>query len=106
MQVLNETNFEKEIKKNKFIAIDFFAEWCGPCRYLAPIFEGLEKDFEGRMKLAKIDTEMSPALAEEFEVRSIPCIIVFKEGHEEQRIVGMMEASELKARLNDVLKRK
>lgn len=106
MQVLNETNFEKEIEKNKYIAIDFFAEWCGPCKYLAPIFEGLEKDFEGKMKLAKIDTEMSPALAEEFEVRSIPCIIVFKEGHEEQRFVGMMEASELKARLNDVLKRK
>jgi len=90
--VLNLTadSFKTEVLQSNIpVVVDFWAEWCGPCKMLAPIFEEASKSFPGQMKFAKISTEDYPELAEEYEIRGIPCLIVFKKGREIDRIIGL-----------------
>ncbi len=92
MLELNADNFEQEVLKSDIpVVVDFWASWCGPCKMLAPIFEEVSKEFAGRMKFAKLSTEECPELAEKYEVRGIPCMILFEHGKEADRIVGMQQ---------------
>ncbi|MBU0459308.1 MAG: thioredoxin [Nanoarchaeota archaeon] len=98
---LNKDNFEKEVLQSDLpVVVDFWASWCGPCKMLAPIFEETSKEFDGRMKFAKISTEECPEIAEKYNVRGIPCLILFEHGQETDRIVGMQQKEFLVEKLD------
>jgi thioredoxin 1 len=104
MLQITKENFEKEVKQSDIpVILDFFAGWCGPCQMLAPVFEKVSKGYEGKIKFAKVDTEEQPDLASEFEVRSIPCLIVFKDGKESDRIVGFQGEEALKQKVDELI---
>jgi thioredoxin 1 len=86
---LTDENFEQTIQKNKLVLVDFWANWCGPCRALAPTIEELAKENSGKMLIGKLDVDENPAIAERFKVFSIPTMIFFKNGQEAERLVGL-----------------
>ena len=98
MEELNESNF-KEFVKGKAV-VDFWAEWCGPCRMLAPVFEEVSSEVSG-VSFGKVNVDGNSGLALEYSVQGIPCIILFKEGKEVDRIVGVVSKEELKKRVEE-----
>jgi thioredoxin 1 len=86
---VTDSNFNDTIKKNKVVFIDFWASWCGPCRALAPTIEELAQDYNGKALVGKLDVDENPATAERFQVFSIPTMILFKDGKEAERLVGL-----------------
>ena len=86
---VTDANFDETIKKNKVVLIDFWANWCGPCRALAPTIQELAKEYSGKILIGKLDVDENPATAERFQVFSIPTMIVFKNGSETDRLVGL-----------------
>ena len=77
---VTDANFEETIKKNKLVLVDFWANWCGPCRALAPTIVELAKEYTGKVLIGKLDVDENPSTAERFQVFSIPTMIVFKDG--------------------------
>ena len=93
---LNSTNFEKEVlNSEKPVLVDFFADWCGPCKMMAPIVEELATELDGKAKVGKINVDESSDIAVEYNVMSIPTLIIFKNGKEEKRLVGVRDKEEL-----------
>lgn len=98
MSVINLTseNFENEVlKSEKPVLVDFWAEWCGPCRMMAPVVEELEKEMENEVKFAKINIDECPDLAEKYNVMSIPTFKCFKNGTETGTTVGVQGKGDL-----------
>ena len=85
------------------VLVDFWATWCGPCRTLSPILEKLETDYKGRFVLAKVDSDRERELSQAFGVRSIPTLLVLRDGRELDRIVGVQPKPEIARRLTRVL---
>ncbi|MBI5391521.1 thioredoxin [Candidatus Woesearchaeota archaeon] len=90
---------------HNFIANGFVAHNCGPCRLIAPIFEDLSKEYEGKVKFVKLNVDDQPELASQFGVMSIPTLIIFERGQEKERIVGAMNKQALKAKIEEALKK-
>jgi thioredoxin 1 len=87
---INDLNFEGEVLKSSTpFLLDFGAVWCGPCKALNPIVEKLADEFKGKVKVGKLDIDDSPGVASKFGIRSVPTILVFKDGKESGRHVGM-----------------
>jgi len=86
---VTDANFEETIKKNKLVFVDFWANWCGPCRALAPTVVELAKEYSGKILIGKLDVDENPGTAERFQVFSIPTMIIFKNGAEAERLVGL-----------------
>ena len=84
--------FEKELNGGALMLVDFWAEWCGPCRMLGPVIEGLADEYEGRAVIGKVNVDEEPELAVRYGVMSIPTVIFFKDGKEIARKVGVMPA--------------
>ena len=85
---LSAETFENEINSaDKPVLVDFWAEWCGPCKMIAPILEEIADEKEGIIKIAKVDVDSSPELAQKFEIMSIPTLIVFNNGEPAKRLV-------------------
>ena len=92
---INDDNFEKEVlESEKTVLIDFFADWCGPCKMLSPIIEQFAKENE-KVKVVKINVDELPDLAVKYGVRSIPTLVVIKNGEEVNRSVGLIDKSEI-----------
>lgn len=92
---INEDNFEKEVlESEKTVLIDFFADWCGPCKMLSLIIEQFAKENE-KVKVVKINVDELPNLAVKYGVRSIPTLVVIKNGEEVNRSVGLIDKSEI-----------
>jgi len=81
------------------VLVDFWAEWCGPCKMLAPILDELSTELTGKLKIAKVDIDQNREIAAEFNIRSIPTLLVFKEGQVKGQMVGAMSKAQLKERL-------
>ena len=99
---LGDENFDSEIKSGKW-AVDFWASWCGPCKMMAPHFEEAASE-SSDVKFGKVDTQAYPAIAQKYEIRSIPCIIFYKDGEEVGRSIGLVDKEELVERMNDAFK--
>ncbi|MGA2386394.1 MAG: thioredoxin [Candidatus Bathyarchaeia archaeon] len=86
---VTDANFDETIKNNKVVLIDFWASWCGPCRALAPTIQELAKEYSGKILVGKLDVDENSTTAERFQVYSIPTMILFKNGSEAERLVGL-----------------
>ena len=95
MKELNNENFEKETKLGVTL-VDFFAEWCGPCRMMTPVLDEVEKELKGKATVAKLDIDHSSAIAAKFQVTSVPTLVLFKDGKEIDRLIGVRDAEAIK----------
>ena len=96
-------NFESEVlKSDQPVLVDFWAEWCMPCRMLAPTIDKLAKDYSGRVKVGKLDTDTSRDVAIKYNIQSIPTVILFKNGEIAQKFVGLRQEKEFKEALDSV----
>ena len=96
MQIVDQSTFNELLSQEKPVLVDFFAEWCGPCRMLAPVLEKLSSQYEENTKIVKVDIDEESELAHQFKVQSIPTLILFKNGQEAERVVGFQSEEDLK----------
>lgn len=93
---INSENFEKEVlNSNELVLVDFYADWCGPCKMMAPVVEELAGELQGKAKVGKINVDENQDLAMKYNVMSIPTLIIFKDGKEFKRFVGVRDKNEL-----------
>jgi len=97
---VTDANFDETLKNNKVVLLDFWAGWCGPCRALVPTIEELAREYAGKILVGKLDVDDNPNTAERFQVFSIPTLIVFKDGCEADRLVGLCPKKNLEAMMN------
>ena len=103
MLTLTQDNFKTEVISSPTpVLVDFWAEWCGPCKMIAPILDKLASEYEGRVKVGKVNIDDHQALATEYGIRAIPTLLLFKGGQVAEQIVGMRSERDLKASLDKV----
>lgn len=101
--VVNSENFENEVRKNKnVVLVDFYAQWCGPCKMLAPVLEQVGEEVKDKAVIAKLDIDEALDIAKEFNVMSVPTMILFKDGKEVDRIVGLRQKAQIIEAINNI----
>lgn len=100
----DDANFETEVLKSKLpVVVDFFAEWCGPCKSLSPIVEELARDFAGKVKIGKVDIDQAPETPGRYGIMAVPTLILFKDGREFEKITGYKPKADLRKRIEAML---
>lgn len=101
---INSENFESEVLNSTGITVvDFYADWCGPCRKLSPIMEEAEEDLAGKVKFTKINTDENIETARKYQISGLPTLLVFKDGKPVERMVGLMPKSSVLTNIDKYL---
>ena len=101
---LTDDNFDAEVISSDLpVLVDFWAEWCGPCKMIAPSIEELAGEFEGRAKIGKLDVDSNQVIAGKYGIRSIPSLLIFKDGEVAEQIVGAVPKNQLQSKLENAL---
>ena len=100
-QAVTDSEFEAEVlNSDKPVLVDFWAEWCGPCKAIAPPLDELAADYGDRLKVVKVDIDENQEMAQQFGIRSIPQLLVFKDGNEVDRMVGVVPKKQLSEKID------
>src|SRR5512133_1173331 len=98
-----DTNFDDEvIKSSEPVLVDFWAEWCGPCRMLAPVIDKIANDYVGKVKVGKVDTDSNRDVSMKYGISAIPTVILFKDGQIAQKFVGLRNERDFKAAIDQL----
>lgn len=97
--ILNEENFDATLNGGQTVLVDFWAEWCGPCKMLTPTIDELAGEFDGKAVVAKVNVDSNPNLSVKYGIRSIPALIIFKNGEVVEKMVGVQPKKTLKSKL-------
>lgn len=101
---VTDKNFENDVLKSDVpVLVDFWAEWCAPCKAIAPIVEEISNDLEGKLKVAKVNVDEAQELAQRYNIMSIPTLLIFKGGEPVEQIVGAMGKDQLMEKINPQL---
>jgi thioredoxin 1 len=101
---VNDANFEEVVlQSDKLVIVDFWAEWCGPCRMVAPVVEELSQDYEGRLIVAKVDVDSNPGTASKYGIRNIPTLLFIKGGEVVEKHVGAAPKTTLATKVEALL---
>ncbi len=100
---VTDNNFDELIKGDKPVLVDFWAEWCGPCKMIGPVVEQLAGEFEGKVVIGKMDVDANSQVPAKFGIRSIPTLMIFKNGELVDKVVGAVPKSVLEQKLNEQL---
>ncbi len=101
---VTEANWEEQVLQSDVpVMVDFWAEWCGPCKMIAPSVHDMAVEYDGQLSVGKLDVDNSPQIAMQYGVRSIPALIFFKNGQPVDQIVGAVPKGRLKQKIDDVL---
>lgn len=87
LKIVNESNFNEEIKSG-LVVVDFFAEWCGPCKMLSPVLEEVQGELMDQVKIIKVNVDENSSLAQQYSITNIPALVVLKDGNEVDRLIG------------------
>lgn len=99
-----DNNFEEEALKSSVpVVVDFYADWCGPCKMMSPVIDELAGDYEGKVKIGKVNTDENRAVASKYNVMSIPTIILIKDGQVVDQVVGAVPKTVLEQKINNML---
>ena len=98
---VTENTFEQDVIYNSDpVLVDFWADWCGPCHMIAPVIEELSDEYQDRLRVAKVNVDENPAIQERFGIRSIPTLMLFKDGELKEKVVGVQSKSQLNSLIN------
>lgn len=101
---VSDATFDAEVKKAEMpVLVDFWAEWCGPCRMVAPVLEELSEEFKGRLKVVKLDVERNPRVAQAYNIRGIPALLLFKNGEVAGQQIGALPKHQLRTWLSEAV---
>ena len=102
--VLTETNFAQEVTQSLTpVLVDFWAEWCGPCKMIAPILDEIASEYDGKLKIGKVNIDEQQSLAVQHGIRAVPTLLLFKDGEVADQIIGLKSKRDLKANLDRVV---
>ena len=103
LQLINKDNFESTLQENDVVLVDFFADWCGPCKALHPSLEALSEKFAGKAKIVKVNVDHNQELSAQFGVRSIPALFYFKKGELAGKQMGLQPQSTIAKNLDELI---
>ncbi len=104
IDVLTGTTFDEEVASSEVpVVVDFWAEWCGPCRVVAPVLEAIASEHSGKIRVAKLNVDDAPDVARRYEIMSIPTLLVFQDGIPKKRLIGAKGKAQLVSELEEFL---
>ena len=104
MKELTKDNFEKEVMHSKLpVLVDFWAPWCGPCRLVGPVLDKISSEYASKLVFSKLNVDEAQEIAAKFDVRGIPCMIIFKDGKELDRIIGAFGEPQHRSKIDLIL---
>ncbi len=102
---VNDSNFKQEVLESDIsVLVDFWATWCGPCKMIAPMLSEIAKDYQGRLKVCKVDVDEAPQTAGTYGIMSVPTLTIFQKGKLMEQIVGVLDKSALEAKIKPYIK--